>query len=49
MSNETILEAVNLSKVFGGLVAVDNVSIQIKKQSLHAIIGPNGAGKNHAV
>ena len=45
MSNETILEAVNLSKVFGGLVAVDNVSIQIKKQSLHAIIGPNGAGK----
>ena len=45
MSNETILEAVNLSKVFGGLVAVDNVSIQIKKQTLHAIIGPNGAGK----
>jgi branched-chain amino acid transport system ATP-binding protein len=45
MSNEIILEAVNLSKVFGGLVAVDNVSIQIKKQTLHAIIGPNGAGK----
>lgn len=45
MSNEIFLEAVNLSKVFGGLVAVDNVSIQIKKQTLHAIIGPNGAGK----
>jgi len=45
MSNETILEAVNLTKAFGGLVAVDDVSIQIKKQTLHAIIGPNGAGK----
>jgi branched-chain amino acid transport system ATP-binding protein len=45
MSNETILEAVNLSKAFGGLVAVDDVSIRIKKQTLHAIIGPNGAGK----
>lgn len=45
MSNEIILEAVNLSKIFGGLTAVDNVSIQIKKQTLHAIIGPNGAGK----
>jgi branched-chain amino acid transport system ATP-binding protein len=40
-----LLEAVNLSKVFGGLVAVDNVSIQIKRQTMHAIIGPNGAGK----
>ena len=45
MVNEVLLEAVNLSKVFGGLVAVDNVSIQIKKQTMHAIIGPNGAGK----
>lgn len=45
MINEVLLEAVNLSKAFGGLVAVDNVSIQIKKQTMHAIIGPNGAGK----
>jgi branched-chain amino acid transport system ATP-binding protein len=45
MNNETILEAVNLSKVFGGLVAVDHVSIRIKMQTMHAIIGPNGAGK----
>jgi branched-chain amino acid transport system ATP-binding protein len=45
MVNEVLLEAVSLSKVFGGLVAVDNVSIQIKKQTMHAIIGPNGAGK----
>jgi len=45
MSNEIILEAQNLRKAFGGLVAVDDVSIQVKEQTMHAIIGPNGAGK----
>ncbi len=45
MKTETILEAKNLSKVFGGLVAVDSVNIKIQKQTMHAIIGPNGAGK----
>ncbi len=40
-----ILEAKNLRKVFGGLIAVDDVSIQIRSHSLHSIIGPNGAGK----
>jgi branched-chain amino acid transport system ATP-binding protein len=45
MTQETILEARNLSKAFGGLVAVDNVNIQIRKETMHAIIGPNGAGK----
>ena len=45
MPNDVIFEAVNLSKQFGALVAVDNVSIQVRKNSPHAIIGPNGAGK----
>jgi len=45
MTDEIIMEAQNLSKVFGGLVAVDNVSLKVKKQTMHAIIGPNGAGK----
>ena len=45
MPNDVIFEAVNLSKQFGALVAVDSVSIQVRKNSLHAIIGPNGAGK----
>jgi branched-chain amino acid transport system ATP-binding protein len=40
-----ILETHDLRKEFGGLVAVDNVSIQIKRGSTHSIIGPNGAGK----
>jgi branched-chain amino acid transport system ATP-binding protein len=45
MTNDIILEAKNLTKVFGGLVAVDDVSIQIHAKTMHAIIGPNGAGK----
>ena len=45
MSNEIILEAQNLRKVFGGLVAVDDVSVKVKRNTMHAIIGPNGAGK----
>ena len=45
MTDEIILEARELTKAFGGLVAVDDVSIQIKAQTMHAIIGPNGAGK----
>jgi len=45
MANDIILEAKNLTKAFGGLVAVDDVSIEIKANTMHAIIGPNGAGK----
>lgn len=45
MPNDVIFEAVNLSKQFGALRAVDDVSIQVRRNSLHAIIGPNGAGK----
>ncbi len=40
-----ILKAEGLTKSFGGLVAVDNVSFQIEENELSAIIGPNGAGK----
>jgi branched-chain amino acid transport system ATP-binding protein len=42
---EVILEAQKLRKQFGGLVAVDEVTIQIQRGSTHSIIGPNGAGK----
>jgi branched-chain amino acid transport system ATP-binding protein len=40
-----LLEAKNLRKQFGGLLAVDGVSIQVQAGTLHSIIGPNGAGK----
>ena len=40
-----ILETRNLSKAFGALAAVDDVSLAIEAGTLHSIIGPNGAGK----
>ncbi len=43
--DNVILETRDLRKSFGGLVAVDGVSIQIERGSTHSIIGPNGAGK----
>jgi branched-chain amino acid transport system ATP-binding protein len=45
MSDDIILKTENLTKEFGGLVAVNNVSLQVKRGTIHALIGPNGAGK----
>ncbi len=43
--SEYILHTKNLTKDFRGFVAVDNVNLQVKKGTIHALIGPNGAGK----
>ena len=42
---DLILDAANVSKIFGGLVAVDGVSFSVPRKSIVSIIGPNGAGK----
>jgi len=40
-----LLRVENLSKRFGGLIALNDVTMSFEPQRLHAIIGPNGAGK----
>ena len=45
MTGDTILETRGLTKEFKGFVAVDNVSLRVRRGAIHALIGPNGAGK----
>jgi branched-chain amino acid transport system ATP-binding protein len=40
-----VLDATNVTKQFGGLTAVSDVSLQVPERSIVSIIGPNGAGK----
>jgi branched-chain amino acid transport system ATP-binding protein len=42
----SILEVKNVGKRFGGLQALDNVNLNVRENTVHAIIGPNGAGKS---
>jgi ABC-type uncharacterized transport system ATPase subunit len=43
---ETVLETDGLSMRFGGVVAVDHVSLKVRARELRCLIGPNGAGKS---
>ncbi len=40
-----LLEAKNLTKFFGGLAAVDEVSFRVREGEIYGLIGPNGSGK----
>jgi len=45
LSEDIILETRGLTKEFRGFVAVKDVSLKVRRGSIHALIGPNGAGK----
>ena len=44
--SEPLLSAKHLTKRFGGLAAVNDVSVDLHRGRIHAVIGPNGAGKS---
>jgi branched-chain amino acid transport system ATP-binding protein len=45
LADEIILETRGLTKEFKGFIAVKDVSLKVRRGSIHALIGPNGAGK----
>ena len=45
----TLLSARDITRRWGGLVALDRVSIDLQRAQVHALIGPNGAGKSTLV
>jgi branched-chain amino acid transport system ATP-binding protein len=45
MADDVLLETRHLSKEFAGFLAVNDVSLRVRRGSIHALIGPNGAGK----
>lgn len=44
-TNDVVLETKMLTKIFGGLTAVDNFDIEVRRGEIFSLIGPNGAGK----
>jgi len=43
---EYIIEMLNITKEFPGIIANDNITLQLKKGEIHALLGENGAGKS---
>jgi len=48
MSKENVLRVENVTMQFGGVIAVDNMNLEVNKGEIVSLIGPNGAGKTTA-
>src|ERR1700681_1449580 len=49
MVKSTIIGAKDVTKRFGNVVAVDNISFDVEKGEIFAFLGPNGAGKSTTI
>ena len=45
-NNDYIIEMLNITKEFPGIIANDDITLQLKKGEIHALLGENGAGKS---
>ncbi len=46
MADDYVIEMLHITKRFPGIVANDNITVQLKKGEIHALLGENGAGKS---
>ena len=46
MEKDVLLQMTDISKTFPGVKALDNVSLTVKRGTVHALMGENGAGKS---
>ena len=46
MEEQFAIEMLNITKIFPGIIANDNITLQLKKGEIHALLGENGAGKS---
>ena len=46
MENQYAIEMLHITKKFPGIIANDDITIQVKKGEIHALLGENGAGKS---
>lgn len=43
---ENVIEMIGINKEFPGIKAIDDISVEFRKQEIHALLGENGAGKS---